>query len=116
MDHVESGNRARLRADGDGECDPKHCGLSGTLWMVHRGLLEDGETIDTTCEEGLSFAWTEKCEPSFQLMKGKLTMSLEQVLTELGEPDEGYCDAFHQGLGCVLRQHRKPVADCWMSN
>ena len=119
MDHVESGNHACLRAAGaagDGVCDPEHCGLSGTLWRVHRGLLEDGDTIDTFCKEGLTVFWTEKCEPNFQLMKEELAMSPVLVLPGLGEPDEVGCDVFHQGMGCVPGQHCKPVADYWMSN
>ena len=60
------------------------------------------------CKVGLTFAWTEKCESSFQLMKEELTMST-QALLELGEPGEVYHDAFHRGLGYVLRQRYKSV-------
>jgi hypothetical protein len=60
------------------------------------------------CKVGLTFVWTEKCEPNFQLMKEELTVST-RVLSELGEPDKVYHDAFHRGRGCVLRQHCKSV-------
>lgn len=56
------------------------------------------------------FAWTKKCEESFQLMKEKLTTSPVLVLAQPEEPYEVYCDASYQGLGCVLMQHKQVVA------
>ncbi|MCI83878.1 Ty3/gypsy retrotransposon protein, partial [Trifolium medium] len=45
------------------------------------------------------FAWTDKCEASFQLMKKRLTTSPMLVLPQSDEPYEVYCDASYQGLG-----------------
>ncbi|MCI81562.1 retrotransposon protein, partial [Trifolium medium] len=52
------------------------------------------------------FAWTDKCEASFQLLKERLTTSPVLVLPQSDEPYKVYCDASHQGLGCVLMQHK----------
>ncbi|XP_073225610.1 uncharacterized protein [Cicer arietinum] len=56
------------------------------------------------------FAWIEKCEEDFQLLKKKLTNSPILVLPQLEELNEVYCDVSHQGLGCVLMQQKKVVA------
>ncbi|MCI79245.1 retrotransposon protein putative Ty3-gypsy subclass, partial [Trifolium medium] len=56
------------------------------------------------------FGWTDKCEAGFQLLKERLTTSPVLVLPQSDEPYEVYCDASHQGLGCVLMQHKKAVA------
>nr|KYP60182.1 Retrovirus-related Pol polyprotein from transposon 412 family [Cajanus cajan] len=57
-----------------------------------------------------SFIWTDPCERSFDELKRRLTTSLVLVLPDSGEPFDVYCDASHQGLGCVLIQNRKVVA------
>nr|KYP61995.1 Transposon Ty3-G Gag-Pol polyprotein [Cajanus cajan] len=56
------------------------------------------------------FIWTDACERSFDELKRRLTTSLVLVLPNSGEPFDVYCDASHQGLGCVLMQNRKVVA------
>nr|KYP38001.1 Transposon Ty3-G Gag-Pol polyprotein [Cajanus cajan] len=50
------------------------------------------------------------CERSFEELKRRLTTSPVLVLPDSGEPFDVYCDASHQGLGCVLMQHGKMVA------
>lgn len=55
------------------------------------------------------FAWTEKCEESFQAMKEHITTSPVLVLPNPDEPYEVYSDASYQGLGRVLMQHIKVV-------
>nr|KYP56352.1 Transposon Ty3-G Gag-Pol polyprotein [Cajanus cajan] len=56
------------------------------------------------------FIWTDACERSFVELKRRLTTSPVLVLLDSGEPFDVYCDASHQGLGCVLMQHGKEVA------
>ena len=56
--------------------------------------------------KGIKSDWTEKCQESFQSLKDKLTSA-----PVLSHPDSQkdfiiYCDASHQGLGCVLMQVR----------
>nr|KYP48073.1 Transposon Ty3-G Gag-Pol polyprotein [Cajanus cajan] len=48
------------------------------------------------------FIWTDACEQSFVELKRRLTTSPVLVLPDSGEPFDVYCDASHQGLGCVL--------------
>jgi len=56
------------------------------------------------------FAWTNRCENSFQELKQKLTSAPVLVISDTSRPFEVYCDASHQGLGCVLMQERRVVA------
>ncbi|RDX71682.1 Retrovirus-related Pol polyprotein from transposon 17.6, partial [Mucuna pruriens] len=56
------------------------------------------------------FAWTEACETSFQELKRRLTTSLVLILLDPNKSFVVYCDASHQGLGCVLIQEWKVVA------
>nr|KYP47522.1 Retrotransposable element Tf2 [Cajanus cajan] len=56
------------------------------------------------------FIWTDASERSFEELKRRLTTSPVLVLPDSGKPFDVYCDASHQGLGCVLMQHGKVVA------
>jgi len=80
----------------------------------HRRFIEGFSNIvaplTRLTRKNQAFAWTEKCEDSFQLMKKKLTTSPVLVLPQPKEPQEVYCDASYQGLGCVLIQQKHVVA------
>ncbi|XP_068483219.1 uncharacterized protein [Phaseolus vulgaris] len=56
------------------------------------------------------FAWTDRCEQSFIELRKRLTSAPVLVIPDTGKPFEVYCDASHQGLGCVLMQEKRPVA------
>ena len=55
------------------------------------------------------FAWTDKCEGSFQDLKRRLTSASILVIPDVGKPFEVYCDASHLGFGCVLMPEKKAV-------
>src|SRR6185437_12051585 len=56
------------------------------------------------------FAWTESCERSFQELKRRLTIAPVLTLSDIHRDFVVYCDAYRQGLGCVLMQDGKVVA------
>ncbi|XP_052726210.1 uncharacterized protein LOC128194683 [Vigna angularis] len=56
------------------------------------------------------FIWTDRCETSFQELKNRLTSAPVLVVPDTSKPFEVFCDASHQGLGCVLMQEKKVVA------
>ena len=56
------------------------------------------------------FEWSEKAVESFQVLKTKLTTALVLVLPDTNKDFVIFCDASHQGLGCVLMQDGHVVA------
>ena len=58
----------------------------------------------------MKFEWGDKQESSFQLLKQKLSTAPILSLPEGTEGFVVYCDASHQGLGCVLMQNDKVIA------
>ena len=56
------------------------------------------------------FMWTEACEKSFQELKKRLTTAPVLTLPDIHKDFVVFCDAFRQGLGCVLMQDGRLVA------
>ena len=61
-------------------------------------------------EKNAKFVWSEKCQANFEELKKRLTTVLVLVLPDLSKNFYIYCDASHQGLGCVLMQEGRVVA------
>jgi hypothetical protein len=53
-------------------------------------------------EKGKTFEWTPRHEASFQELKKRLTMALVLTMPNMEKLLSIYCDAYSQGLGCVL--------------
>ncbi|CAJ2644784.1 unnamed protein product [Trifolium pratense] len=85
-------------------------GLAGYYRRFIEGFAKIVAPMTQLTRKDQPFAWTDKCEASFQLLKKLLTTSPVLVLPQSDEPYEVYCDASYQGLGCVLMQHKKAVA------
>ncbi|KAK2367491.1 hypothetical protein QL285_080769 [Trifolium repens] len=85
-------------------------GLAGYYRRFIEGFAKIVAPMTQLTRKDQPFAWTEKCELSFQLLKERLTTSPVLMLPQSEEPYEVYCDASHQGLGCVLMQHKRAVA------
>ncbi|KAD5803342.1 hypothetical protein E3N88_14702 [Mikania micrantha] len=56
------------------------------------------------------FVWTQKQEEAFQTLKQRLCNAPILTLPEGNDDFVVYCDASHQGLGCVLMQRDKVIA------
>ncbi|KAD4385652.1 hypothetical protein E3N88_25821 [Mikania micrantha] len=56
------------------------------------------------------FVWTQKQEEAFQTLKQRLCNAPILTLPEGSDDFVVYCDASHQGLGCVLMQRDKVIA------
>ena len=79
-------------------------GLAGYYRRFIEGFSKIARPLHCLTRKGVKFEWTDRCEGSFQTLKEKLT---------LPEGNEGYVvysDASHQGLGCMLIQHKRVVA------
>ncbi|RVW84862.1 Transposon Tf2-12 polyprotein [Vitis vinifera] len=72
-------------------------------------VSNDGISVDPG-KKGVKFEWSDDYECSFQELKNRL-VSTPILTISLGSGGfVVYSDASHQGLGCVLMQHRRVVA------
>jgi acetoacetate decarboxylase len=55
-------------------------------------------------EKGKGFNWTHECQESSNQLKFRLVSPSVLVMPDLQKGFDIYCDACHQGLGCVLMQ------------
>lgn len=82
-------------------------GFAGYYRQSIEGFPKITRPLTQLLKKEKKFDWTEGCEKSFQELKGKLTSSLVLVFPDIRKDFEVYCDASHQGLGCVLMQEGK---------
>ena len=84
-------------------------GLAGYYRRFVRGFFVIASLLTKLLRKGIKFEWTEKCQNSFEQLKGVLVEAL--VLTQpTGKEYTLYSDASGIGLGCVLMQDGKVVA------
>jgi len=93
-------------SDGDSEFR----GFSWLLQEVYKGFSNIVAPLTQLTKKDQPFAWTDRCEESFRELKQRLTSAPVLVIPDVSKPFDVYCDASHQGLGCVLMQERKVVA------
>ena len=60
--------------------------------------------------KGVNFDWNDKCEESFQELKGRLSIAAMLITLVTRERYIVYCDASRNGLGCVLMQRERVAA------
>jgi len=61
-------------------------------------------------EKNAKFFWSNKCQANYEELKKRLTTAHVLILVDLSKSFSFYCDASHQGLGCVLMQEGRVVA------
>ena len=55
----------------------------------------------------VKFEWNDSCKKAFQELKRRLTSAPILTVPERGQRYTMYCDAFKDGLGCVLMQSER---------
>jgi hypothetical protein len=89
------------------------------LWLAgyYRRFIKDfsklAKPMTKLLEKNKAFEWTRECQASFEELKKWLTSSPILILPDLTKKFDIYCDASHQGLGCVLMQEGQVV--CYAS-
>ena len=85
-------------------------GLAGYYRRFVRGFSIIASLLTKLLRKGIKFEWTDKCQNSFEQLKGMLVEA--PVLTQPTSRKEYtlYSDASGIGLGCVLMQDGKVVA------
>jgi hypothetical protein len=79
-------------------------GLAGYYWRFIEGFSKISKPMTELLKKDKKFEWTSACEASFQELKKRLTTTLILVMPDMEKSFSIYCDAFGQGLGCVLMQ------------
>jgi hypothetical protein len=74
------------------------------------GFSKIAKPMTRLLEKGSKFVWTPECQASFEDLKKRLTTAPILVMPNVQKSFSVYCDASHQGLGCVLMQEGHVVA------
>jgi hypothetical protein len=61
-------------------------------------------------EKGKEFNWSWECQDSFNQLKLTFMSPPVLVMPDLQKGFDIYCDAYRQGLGCVLMQEGHVIA------
>ncbi|WVZ89871.1 LOW QUALITY PROTEIN: hypothetical protein U9M48_036222 [Paspalum notatum var. saurae] len=61
-------------------------------------------------KKNAKYVWSSNCEEAFQTLKKLLTSAPVLAQLDVTKPFDVYCDAFGNGLGCVLMQEGRVIA------
>ena len=84
--------------------------LAGYYRRFVRGFYVIGSPLTKLLRKGIKFEWTDKCQNSFEQLKGMLVEALVLTQPPSGKEYTLYSDASGIGLGCILMQDGKVVA------
>jgi hypothetical protein len=84
-------------------------GLAGYYRRFIKDFSKIAKPMMKLLEKNKAFEWTAKCQASFEELRKRLTSAWVLVLPDLTKKFDIYCDASHQGLGCVLMQEGQVV-------
>ena len=85
-------------------------GLAGYYRRFVRGFSVIASPLTKLLRKGIKFEWTDKCQNSFEKLKGMLVEAPVLTQPTSGKEYTLYSDASCIGLGCVLMQDGKVVA------
>ena len=85
-------------------------GLAGSYRRFVRGFSVIASPLTKLLRKGIKFEWTDKCQNSFEQLKGMLVEAPVLIQPTSGKEYTLYSDASDISLGCVLMQDRKVVA------
>ncbi|KAJ9543842.1 LOW QUALITY PROTEIN: hypothetical protein OSB04_023549 [Centaurea solstitialis] len=85
-------------------------GMAGYYRRFIANFSKIAQPLTALTQKDKKFIWGEKQEEAFQVLKHKLCNAPILALPEETDNFVVYCDASHQGLGCVLMQNEKVIA------
>jgi hypothetical protein len=85
-------------------------GLAGYYRRFIEGFSKIAKPMTSLLEKGKEFKWSHECQDSFNQLKLKLMSPPVLVMSDLHKGFDIYCDAYRQGLGCVLMQEGHVIA------
>ena len=84
--------------------------LAGYYWRFIQGFSVIASLLTRLLRKGVKFEWDDKCQSSFERLKGILVEAPVLIQPTSGRDYTLYSDASRIGLGCVLMQDGKVVA------
>jgi hypothetical protein len=85
-------------------------GLAGYYRPFIEGFSKIPKPMTSLLEKEKEFKWTWECQESFNQLRFKLMVALVLIMPDLQKSFDIYCDASHQGLGCVLMHEGHVIA------
>jgi ribonuclease HI len=85
--------------------------MTGYYRRFIKGFSSIARPMTELLKKDNKFVWTSKCKEGFQIIKKKLTIAPVLTLPEIHQDFVVFCDASRQGLGCVLMQNEKVIAN-----
>ncbi|KAI3754565.1 hypothetical protein L1987_54351 [Smallanthus sonchifolius] len=85
-------------------------GLAGYYRLFIEGFSKIAQPLTALTQKGKAYNWGDNQESAFQHLKLKLYNAPILALPKGTDDFVVYCDAFIQGLGCVLMQREKVIA------
>ncbi|KAJ9547235.1 hypothetical protein OSB04_019778 [Centaurea solstitialis] len=85
-------------------------GLGGYYRRFIANFSKIAQPLTMLMQKDKKFIWGEKQEEAFRFLKHKLCNAPVLALPEGTDNFVVYCDASHQGLGCVIMQSKKGIA------
>jgi hypothetical protein len=85
-------------------------GLAGYYRRFIENFSKIAKPLTTLLEKGKEFKWTDACQNSFEELMKRLTTAPMLAMLDIHKNFDIYCDASHQGLGCVKMQEGRVIA------
>jgi ribonuclease HI len=85
------------------------------IWVGYYRRFIEGfskivKPLTSLLEKGKEFKWDAKCEDSFEELEKRLTTAPVLIMPDIYKGFDVYCDASHQGLGCVLMKEGRVIS------
>ena len=87
-----------------------YLGLVGYYRRYIPDFSREAAPLTKLTRKDVKFEWNDACERAFKELKQRLTTAHILIIPEPGQGYTVYCNASHQGPGCVLMQQGKVVA------
>ncbi|WVZ97543.1 hypothetical protein U9M48_043069 [Paspalum notatum var. saurae] len=85
-------------------------GLAGYYRRFIKDFSKTAKPMTSLTKKNAKYSWSSNCEEAFQSLKRSLTTAPVLAQPDVTKPFDMYCDAFGNGLGCVLMKEGRVVA------
>ncbi|WVZ76413.1 hypothetical protein U9M48_024390 [Paspalum notatum var. saurae] len=84
-------------------------GLAGYYHRFIKDFSKTAKPRTSLTKKNAKYSWSPNCEEAFQSLNRSLTTAPVLAQPDVTKPFDVYCDAFGNGLGCVLMQEGRVI-------